>query len=162
MSNSGPVLFYSTNDAFGEFSNFAAFPIKIGKKLWPTSEHYFQAQKFADKSHAEAIRKAKSPMMAARLGRDRKKLLRKDWEKVKVGIMRQVVEAKFKQHEELQVLLLSTEDRKIVEHTSNDSYWGDGGDGSGKNMLGRILMEVREVLRKNDFLRNDSVDELYL
>lgn len=66
-------------------------------------------------------------------------------------VWRQVVEAEFKQHEELQVLLLSTEDRKIVEHTSNDSYWGDGGDGSGKNMLGRILMEVREVLRKNDF-----------
>lgn len=149
MSDSGSVLFYSTSEAFGEFSNFAAYPIKVGKKLWPTSEHYFQAQKFAEKSHAEAIRKAKSPMMAARLGRDRKMSLRKDWENVKVGIMRQAVEAKFMQHEELQVLLLSTDDRKIVEHTSNDSYWGDGGDGSGKNMLGRILMDVRETLRNN-------------
>ena len=35
---------------------------------------------------------------------------------------------------------------QIVEHTKNDAYWGDGGDGSGRNMLGRILMEVRRRL----------------
>lgn len=142
-----PILFYSTSEAFGEFSNFAEFPIEMGRKRWPTSEHYFQAQKFTDRSHAEAIRKAKSPMAAARMGRDWKKPIRKDWEKVKDGIMRQAVEAKFTQHEELKALLLSTGDRKLVEHTSNDAYWGDGGDGSGKNMLGRILMEVRERLK---------------
>jgi N-glycosidase YbiA len=53
----------------------------------------------------------------------------------------------FTQHEELITLLLSTGDSKLVEHTENDDYWGDGGDGSGKNMLGRILMQVRESLR---------------
>ena len=37
---------------------------------------------------------------------------------------------------------------QIMEHTEKDAYWGDGGDGSGKNMLGRILMEVRDELRK--------------
>ena len=31
--------------------------------------------------------------------------------------------------------------------TRNDSYWGDGGDGSGKNMLGTVLMEVRQKIR---------------
>ena len=45
--------------------------------------------------------------------------------------------------------VLSTGDSKLVEHTENDDYWGDGGDGSGKNMLGRILMEVRTSLREN-------------
>lgn len=45
-------------------------------------------------------------------------------------------------------LLLATGDAKLVEHTEQDDYWGDGGDGSGKNMLGRILMEVREELRR--------------
>jgi N-glycosidase YbiA len=55
--------------------------------------------------------------------------------------------AKFTQHDELSALLLSTGDSKLVEHTENDDYWGDGGDGSGKNMLGRILMQVRESLR---------------
>ena len=45
------------------------------------------------------------------------------------------------------VKLLGTGDARIVEHTANDAYWGDGGDGSGKNMLGLILMRVREALR---------------
>ena len=55
--------------------------------------------------------------------------------------------AKFTQHETLKSLLLSTGEAKIFEHTENDSYWGDGGDGSGKNMLGRILMEIRAELQ---------------
>ncbi len=61
--------------------------------------------------------------------------------------MTDAVRAKFTQHDELRALLLATGDAKIVEHTVNDSYWGDGGDGSGRNMLGQILMRVREELR---------------
>jgi ribA/ribD-fused uncharacterized protein len=141
-----PIHFYSVGEAYGEFSNFAAFPITLGKKKWPTSEHYFQAQKFENPADREEVRKANSPMLAARLGRDRKKKLRKDWEAVKVGIMRQALEAKFTQHEELKELLLSTGTAKLVEHTTNDSYWGDGGDGTGKNMLGLLLMELRNNL----------------
>jgi ribA/ribD-fused uncharacterized protein len=148
MDNRRQVInFYSVNDEFGEFSNFAPYPIRLDNKLWPTSEHYFQVQKFQDVAHREEIRKVKSPMEAARMGRSRKKPLRKDWESVKDQIMRKAVLAKFTQHDDLQELLLSTGDAKLVEHTTNDSYWGDGGDGSGKNMLGRILMEVREQLR---------------
>lgn len=86
-------------------------------------------------------------MVAARMGRDRSKPLRRDWEKVKDEIMRKAVRAKFTQHEELKKILLETADATLVEHTENDSYWGDGGDGSGRNMLGRILMQVRQELR---------------
>lgn len=60
--------------------------------------------------------------------------------------MREALIAKFEQHETLRTLLLSTGDAKLVEHTENDSYWGDGGDGSGRNMLGQLLMEVRQKL----------------
>lgn len=145
------IRFYRTSDAFGEFSNFAAFPIRMGKRTYPTSEHYFQAQKFAgtDEEHAEAIRTTASPMIAARMGRDRNRKLRPDWESVKDFVMRDAVLAKFQQHEQLGQLLLSTGDATLIEHTANDAYWGDGGDGSGNNMLGRILMEVREQLRGN-------------
>ena len=87
-------------------------------------------------------------MIAARMGRDRKKPLRRDWEAVKVAVMREVVRAKFTQHADIRQVLLSTGDAMIVEHTENDSYWGDGGDGSGKNMLGRILMDVRDELAR--------------
>ena len=58
------------------------------------------------------------------------------------------VRAKFSQHAELTELLLGTGDAKLVEHTENDSYWGDGGDGRGRNRLGQILMQVREELRQ--------------
>ena len=142
------INFYSTGDEYGCFSNFAAYPIKLDGKMWPTSEHYFQAQKFDDVEHSDAIRKAKSPMIAVRMGRDRKKKLRRDWESVKVSIMTDAVRAKFSQHEDLRDVLLGTGDAKIVEHTENDDYWGDGGDGRGKNMLGQILMRVRQEIQK--------------
>ncbi len=142
-----PVNFYSVGDDFGQLSNFAPFPINLDGERWPTSEHYFQAQKFDDPAYRLKIRKANSPMIAATLGRDRKQKIRRDWESAKVGIMSFAVLAKFTQHEELRVLLLSTGDAEIVEHTENDAFWGDGGDGGGKNMLGQILMRVRASLR---------------
>jgi N-glycosidase YbiA len=143
----GVINFYSVGDEFGEFSNFAPYPFTLDGELWQTSEHYFQAQKFEDKAYKAKIRKSNSPMLAARMGRNRKQKLRRDWESVKVGVMRAAVLAKFTQHEDLIALLLSTGDSKLIEHTENDDYWGDGGDGSGKNMLGCILRQVRESLR---------------
>lgn len=147
MSQKQAINFYALEDAYGCFSNFAPYPITLKGKLWPTSEHYFQAQKFAGTGHEEAVRLAKSPMIAARMGRSRQRPLRPDWEKVKNGIMREAVLAKFTQHAELRDTLLGTGDVLLVEHTRNDSYWGDGGDGQGENMLGQILMQVRERLR---------------
>lgn len=151
------INFYSVSADYGCFSNFAAYPIRLGGKTWPTSEHYFQAQKFEDDVHQEAIRQTPSPMIAARMGRDRKRPLRPDWETVKIAIMREVVRAKFTQHDDIRDILLSTGEAKLVEHTKNDAYWGDGGDGSGQNMLGRILMEVREEFR-NKRIQNPLIE----
>jgi ribA/ribD-fused uncharacterized protein len=134
------------NDEYGEFSNFARYPIVLKGKRWQTTEHYFQAQKFAEVKDQEEIRNANTPMLAAQMGRDRKRKLRRDWESVKVGVMREAVEAKFRQHAELGAMLLATGDAKLVEHTENDDFWGDGGDGKGRNELGRILMAVRARL----------------
>ncbi|MCX4026156.1 NADAR family protein [Endozoicomonas sp. SM1973] len=141
------IKFYSVNDDFGDFSNFARYPVKIKGKRYLTSEHYFQAMKFESMSDQNDIIKAKTPMDAARKGRDRKKKLRRNWESIKDNIMREAVMAKFSQHAELKSLLLSTGDAQIIEHSENDAYWGDGGDGSGKNMLGKILVETREKLK---------------
>lgn len=141
------INFYSTGDAYGCFSNFSAHPIQLKNKSWKTTEHYFQAQKFPDTEHEETIRSINSPMIAARMGRDRKKPLRKDWEIVKDEVMREALRAKFTQHKDLREVLLGTGGAILVEHTANDNYWGDGGNGSGKNMLGILLMELREELR---------------
>src|SRR5262249_35058274 len=141
------INFYRVSDDYGCFSNFAPYPIELDGKRWPTSEHYFQAQKFAEAEHQEAIRAAKSPMIAARMGRDRKRPLRRDWESVKDAVMHRAVLAKFTQHAALREQLHPTGEATLVEHTERDRYWGDGGDGSGKNMLGRILMDFRAELR---------------
>ncbi len=141
------IHFYSVSGAYGGFSNFSPHPIRLKGKTWPTSEHYFQAQKFAGTADEEAVRQARSPMIAARMGRSRKRPLRKDWESAKDAIMHEAVLAKFTQHDDLREILLGTGDAEIVEHTENDDYWGDGGDGRGKNRLGKILMRVREELR---------------
>jgi ribA/ribD-fused uncharacterized protein len=141
------IEFYSVGDAYGELSNFAAYPIQLGGKRWPTSEHYFQAQKFEDKADQEEVRRAKTPMLAAQLGRDRRRKLRRNWESIKVQVMRDALRAKFTQHDDLRTLLLETGDARLVEHTENDDYWGDGGDGRGKNMLGRLLQDLRDELR---------------
>jgi ribA/ribD-fused uncharacterized protein len=148
MAGREKIEFYSVTDEYGEFSNFALYEIQLRGKTWPTSEHFFQAMKFDDRKHQDEIRNANSPMLAASMGRDRKRKLRRDWERVKVGIMREAVEAKFRQHDELRAMLLATGDAKLVEHTDNDDFWGDGGDGSGKNELGQILMAVRQALRE--------------
>ena len=71
----------------------------------------------------------------------------KDWENVKDNIMRKAVWAKFNQYQSLKDLLLSTDNDMLVEHTKNDKYWADAGDGTGINMLGLILMEIRNKFR---------------
>ena len=82
-------------------------------------------------------------MKAALIGRDRSRPLRADWESVKDAVMRDALRAKFTQHPDLREKLLSTGDALLIEHTRNDSYCGDGGDGSGKNRLGgSILAQV--------------------
>jgi N-glycosidase YbiA len=63
------IQFYSTRDEYGCFSDFAPYPITLKGKVWPTSEHYSQAQRFAGAEHEEAIRLVKSPTIAARMGR---------------------------------------------------------------------------------------------
>lgn len=140
------ILFYRLREAYGEFSNFSPHPFTLKGRHWPTSEHYFQAQKFAGTEHEEEVRLAKSPMIAARMGRSRQRPLRQDWEAVKDDIMREALRAKFAQNSTLRSLLLNTGDAELVEHTSNDRYWGDGGDGTGKNRLGQLLMELRTEL----------------
>jgi ribA/ribD-fused uncharacterized protein len=146
--NSMAILFYSTRGKYGGFSNFSKHGVLLDGLWWKTTEHYFQAQKFEDAEYREKIRLAPDPKTAANLGRSRKVKLRDDWEAVKDDVMRKAVSKKFEAHDELRDLLLSTDNEEIIEDAPGDYYWGWGKEKSGKNMLGKILMEVRESLRK--------------
>ena len=144
------IKFYKVHDDYGFMSNFAPYPFSDGNKIWPTSEHYFQAQKFLIPEIQEKIRQIASPMDAALEGRNRQNPLRPDWEGVKDKVMLQALRMKFSQNPEITKELLATGDAILIEHTRNDAYWGDGGDGSGKNKLGLLLMKVREELKNSN------------
>jgi ribA/ribD-fused uncharacterized protein len=142
------ISFYSNREKpYGVFSNFSAHGFELDGQWWPTSEHYFQAQKFLEPEHVEAVRAAKSPMDAASMGRSRSRPVRPDWEAVKDDVMRRAVLKKFESHADIKQILLDTGEEDIVEAAPNDRYWGAGADGSGLNRLGEILMEVRSQLR---------------
>ncbi len=140
------IEFYRRDDPWGDLSNFSRHPVEIDGEVWPTSEHYFQAQKFDDPGSRERIRQASGPGQAARLGRGIPGL-RADWEQIKDEVMLRALRAKFEQHPGLTRVLLSTGNALLVEHTHKDRYWADGGDGSGLNRLGTLLMQVRDELR---------------
>jgi ribA/ribD-fused uncharacterized protein len=141
------IYFYSRSSDYDEFSNFSPHGFELDGAFWPTVEHYFQAQKFPGAEHAEKIRLSPKPAVAKRLGRSRKHPIRPDWEQVKDDVMRRAVRRKFETHADLRELLLSTGEEELVENAPGDYYWGCGKTGTGRNMLGKILMEVRAALR---------------
>ena len=137
------IRFYETSEPYGCFSNFSKHPLVLDGREWRTAEHYFQASKFTRIVDVDAVHAASTPFLAAQLGRSRERPLRADWDKVKDEIMLRALRTKFTQHPDIQSILRSTAGAALVEHTANDRYWGDGGDGSGLNRLGSLLEQVR-------------------
>ena len=148
-SSSKEIRFYNRDEPYYEFTNFYRAPIQVDGCTWPTTEHYFQAQKFVGTPYVDVIRKLPSARDAFQFSRDPRvsRWRRSDWEGVKDDVMLKALHMKFRQHDKLRRKLLETGEKKLVEHTSNDSYWGDGGDGSGRNTLGKLLMQVRKDMR---------------
>lgn len=145
------IYFYKVDEAYGCFSNFSPHQIYLQGTKWPTVEHYYQAQKFvgtADAVLIPVIYAAQTPADAAALGRDQTRQVRPDWEKVKTMVMREAVLKKFLTHKDIQAILISTGDELIVENSQTDYYWGCGGDKTGQNHLGKILMGVRQEIRQ--------------
>ena len=142
------IKFYQERDKpYGCFSNFSRHGFEVDGTLWQTVEHYFQAMKFAGTPHEDAIQAATAPMDAKNMGNDRARPLRPDWQAVKDDVMRRAVHAKFSQNPDIRAVLLGTGDEELIEDAPNDYYWGGGTDGTGKNRLGQILIEVRDGLR---------------
>jgi ribA/ribD-fused uncharacterized protein len=159
-----PVLFFGADESKGEhraLSNMAEYPIEIDGVKFPTVEHYFQAMKaktFADEEMYEKILKAKTAKAAKALGKKVKDLVPEKWDAEKDMIMEKAVRAKFVQHPELRKQLLETGGKQIGEANARDAYWGIGSghesDKSkvpskwrGKNVLGKIMMKLREVFK---------------
>ena len=156
------LYFEREQELFGFLSHFHPAPILLDGEVWPTVEHYYQAQKSSEPAYRQAIREATTPGKAKRLAaqptaprrvsaqswfRKNGVLPRPDWHEVKLNIMRRADFAKFTQHPHLAELLLATGTAELIEDSPTEPYWGIGPDGKGENWAGRVLMEVREQLR---------------
>ena len=127
-------------------SNFYSCKICIDGITYPSAEHAFQAMKCLDREERVRISFLNTPQEAKKAGR--RVDLRSDWEDVKVDIMKSIVQSKFSDPELLNKLL-DTGIEEIVEgNTWGDTFWGVY-KGQGENMLGKILMEVRDEARES-------------
>lgn len=134
---------FEGNNSF--LSNFYRSPFRYEGIVYPTVEHYFQAQKTMDKNKRKEIAAAMTPGVAKRMGRHGE--LRSDWEEIKDDVMYQGLMLKFSQ-EPLRQWLLETGDQELIEgNTWGDTYWGMV-DGVGRNQLGKTLMRVRAELKE--------------
>ena len=147
------VVFHDQDDPFYEFANSYRAPIIIDGEIWPSSKHYFQAKKFKDPFNYSSTMNARMDIRVARSSLEATEIvrnlpLRSNWKRVKNKLMFKALAEKFTQHKHLYDLLISTGDAPIIEHTGRDSYWGDGENGSGKSILGNLLMQLRSQLKK--------------
>ena len=125
-------------------SNFYESPIEDENIIYPTVEHYFQAQKTLNREEKLKIAKASKPAKAKKMGRQVN--LRKDWEDIKLQVMEKALRLKF-QDPALCEKLIATGDEELVEGNPwGDRYWGVC-NGSGKNKLGKLLMKIRKELQ---------------
>jgi N-glycosidase YbiA len=144
-----PIYFYKADGPYGCFSNFSFHAIELNGRLWPTVEHYYQAQKFIGTKQAwvliDRIWHSPTPEEAAAIGRNPEYPLRADWHDAKWEIMYAGVYQKIITHGDVRDVLLATAEQEIIEDSPVDYYWGCGADRSGANHLGRILMQIRSL-----------------
>lgn len=137
------IKFYTPQ--FYVFNNFSAHAIEWAGKLYPTSEHAYQAAKCTSPQGKEAVRLARSPLLAKEVANVQYKAAKDpDWENKKVGVMEAILRAKLAQHAEVAEALQQSGSQEITEDSPVDSFWGTGADGTGQNMLGKLWMKIRE------------------
>ena len=152
------VWFKKVAEEYGWMGNMAPYPIKFDGKVWRTSEALFQSMRFDDDNVKEIIRGEKSPMgakMKAKKNRDQMVVV--PMSELDVENMRKCVKMKFDAHPQLKRQLMNTKDSFIYEDIGNRNgerhkFWGakkwSESEGDGNNMMGKILMDLREEYLK--------------
>jgi len=148
------VVFRKTDERFGGLSNMArGFPISVAGVRFLNSEALYQACRFPQKPEVQQLIIAEaSPMTAKMKSKKYRRYSRQDWDSVRVNIMRWCLRLKLAQNwQGFSDLLLATGQKAIVEESRKDAYWGakpaEQDTLVGANVLGRLLMELREELR---------------
>ncbi len=148
------IVFLKTNEPFGGLSNMAGgFPLHVqGARIY-TSEALYQACRFPQLPDLQRlVIRQTSPMTAKMKSKPHCKDSRPDWDRVRVKVMRWCLRVKLAQNwAKFGELLLRTGNRPIVEESRRDNFWGakpaDEQTLVGVNVLGRLLMELRELMK---------------
>lgn len=151
------ATFRKTGERLGGLSNMApGFPLEVNGIHIRTSEALYQACRFPHLPDVQRmIIEEASPMTAKMKSKPFRDRSRPDWDAVRARIMRWCLRVKLAQNwERFGALLLETRGRPIVEESRKDDFWGaiPSTDGHlvGRNVLGRLLMELRELLQAPD------------
>lgn len=156
------IRFYRANEKpYGVFSNLFPRSIVFEGREYPTAEHAYQAGKARKEEVREWILRAPTPGLVAMAAHGLYMWdVVSDWSQIKYQRMREVLRAKFIQHEDLQEILLSTGNARIVEAgrvvNAVSRTWGEV-NGKGLNMLGILLMEIRGELRQQRRTKNGKI-----
>lgn len=144
-SGGAEIRFYRTTSAHGYLSNLFTSPVVFEGREFSCAEKAYQYGKPSDPLVADWLVQAPTPSLCAIAAHA---LLpwhvRPDWNAIKVDRMRGVLEAKFTQNHELWRKLVATGNALLVEDSKTDAFWGVGKKGTGRNMLGCLLMKLRD------------------
>jgi N-glycosidase YbiA len=128
-------------------SPFSGHMLEFKGVLYPTIEHAYHCQRYTDQQVVDAIRNTRSAWSAWALSQQHKKEQIPDWDARKVGVMEELFRAALDQHADIRKALIESGDFLIIHHNANDSFWGDGADGAGRNEMGKIWMKLRAELQ---------------
>lgn len=162
------ILFWHEYDNYGELSNWYKSYFVIDDFKYFCAEQYIMSQKaklFHDADRYTEILRASSAKQCKELGRLVSHFDSQKWDSVKYQITKDAVFAKFTQNERLKALLINTGNKYIAEASPYDSVWGTGLDiettkqtlssqWTGQNLLGKILMEVRDDINSLTKVKN--------
>lgn len=148
------VFFYEQDHYY--LSNFSSFKVYWRGIIFATSEHAYHWTRFLDESpHRTIILESASAHEAYRFAQEHKAEQVAGWDDRKVDVMRDILRSKVRQHDYVRRKLLSTGDRELIENSWRDPYWGWGPNRDGKNILGRLWMEVRAEIRRSEISMTD-------
>jgi len=143
------IFFNTRGEQNQEFKNTSDHAFTLDGEFWKSAEHYVQAQRFSCPEARSLVRESTYAFAAKAIARERPEALRQDWHIVRDNVMEKAVRTKFASHPSLGDKLCATGDAEIIEASPMSHHWGAGADGTGKNMLGRILMKIRDDLHKS-------------
>ena len=147
------VNFYRATGEYGFLSNLYKKSLVFEGISFPTPEHAYQYGKFRDEDTRKWAMESPKPHLLSILAQSLFSWdIVNNWSKIKVNRMYNILKVKFSDSE-LKNKLLDTENSILIENSKTDAFWGIGQKCKGKNMLGKMLMKVREEIKKENEIK---------